>query len=155
MPSTTYEVKVNGETVETRSKRDKAIAVAEALDAVGTIEVVTNAGTVVHTIERGEAGTHFKPWTRVEQPTKFEAPAIAGYTPAYVRNRVKAIVYRANDRSGWLVLDTVSDARTECKTTAEAREVTNAMAVAHKEAKEAAAAEAKAAKEAAKAEAAA
>jgi hypothetical protein len=54
-------------------------------------------------------GEHFSPWTRIENPT-FVAPDFVGFIPAYIRKRIEATVYRANEpeRGGltnWRVFD--------------------------------------------------
>ena len=85
-----------------------------------------------------------KPWTRVAE-ARFEAPEVEGYTLAYTRTRTKTGVYRANDKSGWLVLDTRSGEQVVVENTVQAREKTNALEAAEKVARQAA-------KEAAKAE---
>ena len=156
MSNTTYTVFVDDAAVEgeTRSKKAKAIELAE-LHTEGVVEVRTDAGTVVWPETTDEVETPAKvggPWTRIESGVKFEAPEIEGYVLAYARNRVEAGVYRALDKSGWLVVQ--GDERWEVKNTTEAREITNDLAAKHREkikaAKEAEAkakAEAKAAKE--------
>lgn len=154
---TTYTVFLNGTEVETRSRKESAIQIADSKAAenpFATLTVVTSAGTEVHRVEPPVSkGKNFKPWTRTETP-KFEAPEIAGFTPAYVRNRIGAVVYRANDRSGWLVVETKTGKQHNAVNTAEAREITNKLAADRRAAKEAEAKEAKEAKEAAKADAA-
>jgi hypothetical protein len=192
--STTYIIQANGEEIGTRSDKEAAIKFADAAHAenAGMLEVTvaTDHGTVVHTIasiaesDEPEAeveddeepetevatSARTKPWTKTAVAT-FEAPEIEGYTLAYTRSRTKTGVYRANDKSGWLVLDTRSGERFEFENTATARTKTNALEAAYKvaraeqlarekaakaeeaAAKKAQAASDKAAKEAAKAEA--
>jgi hypothetical protein len=196
--STTYIIQANGEEIGTRSDKEAAIKFADAAHAenAGMLEVTvaTDHGTVVHTIAsiaesdepevetvvEGEddeepetevaTSARTKPWTKTAVAT-FEAPEIEGYTLAYTRSRTKTGVYRANDKSGWLVLDTRSGERFEFENTATARTKTNALEAAYKvaraeqlarekaakaeeaAAKKAKAADDKAAKEAAKAEA--
>jgi hypothetical protein len=147
--NTQYNVVINDEVVATKSKKAQAVKAAKDLfDADTTVRVVvqTGAGTEVEVFEPRVAGTHAKPWTRVqEHAVEVEIPA--GYTAAYARARVNAVVARADDKSGWIVV--TPEGVTEVKNTVEAREFTNALAVAHKEAQ----AEARLAAEVAKAEA--
>jgi hypothetical protein len=158
--NTVYTINMNGTAVATRSNKASAInlaneTAAENHDAV--VQVVTGSGTVVHEVTPAEAvdtKSHFKPWTRVEETDKVEVEVPAGYTVAYIRVRIGAVVARANDKSGWIVI--TEDETFEATNTAEAREITNDLAakrkeaqVAAKEAADKAKAEAKAAKEAA------
>jgi regulator of protease activity HflC (stomatin/prohibitin superfamily) len=145
--STKYNVTVNDEVVETKSKKANAVEFADNLrgenpDAV--IEVRTEAGTVVHTVKA--TGTHAKPWTRTQDhDLDLEVPA--GYTVAYTRTRVGALVARADDKSDWIVI--TQDGVTHVENTTQARETTNELAAAYKTRK----AEEKAAADVAKAEA--
>lgn len=129
--NTTYSIIVNDEIVGTKSKKDRAIEVAEAQhaeDRTREVKVVTNAGTEVLVLEAKVPGA--KPWTRTEDH-ELELEVPDGYTVAYTRNRVGALVARADDKSGWVVI--TADGVTEVANTKEAREVTNALATAHKE----------------------
>jgi len=135
--NTSYTVFLNDEQVESKSKKDRAIAVADALrgdnpDAV--IEVKTGAGTVVHTVRM--KGTHSKPWTRTETHDGIEVEVPSTHTVAYTRARVGAVVARANDKSGWLVI-TASGDTFEAENTKEAREITNQLAADHRKVVEA------------------
>lgn len=175
--STTYTVFINDAAGETRSRKNKAVELAEqalAFDPARTVEVRTNAGTVVWPVQEADApevevaaaaaaSNRSKPGTRTETPT-FDVPEIEGYEPAYTRANVKAVVFRGE--GGYLVV-TVKDGkevtREEAANTTEARVITNRLAAelkvareAEKEAEKAAklqkAADAKAAREAKAAE---
>lgn len=135
--STTYLVLVDGEQVATKSKKASAIEVAEGLRAErpdAAIEVQTDKGTVVHTVKM--KGTHAKPWTRTETHDGIEVEVPAGYEVAYTRKRVGAVVARATDKSGWLVLTESGDSY-EVTNTVQAREVTNTLAAEHAKQREA------------------
>jgi hypothetical protein len=158
--NTQYLVLLDGETVETKSKKDRAIQAAEALRAENSgaeIVVTTGAGNTVHVVKL--KGTHAKPWTRTETHEGIEVEVPAGYTVAYTRKRVGAVVARADDKSGYLVI-TDTGVQTPVTNTKEAREVTNQLAADHrvevaakKEQDKAAKAEAKAKRDADRAEA--
>lgn len=150
MASTQYNIVMADKVVETRSSKPAALNFAETLASDNPdqpIRVETGAGNVVHEIAtNGQQGkTYFKPWTRVEVTDKVTLEVPAGYTVAYVRSRVNALVARANDRSGWLVI--TPEGNVPAANTAEAREITNSLAAQLKERK----AKEKAEKEAAKA----
>lgn len=145
--STKYTVAtVNGE-IATRSSKASAIKLADENRGPVAVTVTTGAGNVVHTVD--PVGTRAKPFTRTETPT-FEAPELKGFVAAYTRARIQTVVYRAVDRSGYLVLHVPTETRLEAANTTEAREHTNALAAAHKEAKAKLEAEQKAEKAAAK-----
>jgi hypothetical protein len=158
--STTYNVLVDGEVAAHKSKRATAVDAADALRAEhpdAVIEVKTGAGNVVHTVKM--KGTHSKPWTRTETHDGIEVEVPAGYTVAYTRKRVGAVVARADDKSGWLVM-TEDGQSIEAENTKEARMITNQLAAdyvvkrdAEKEADKLAKAEAKAKRDAERAEA--
>jgi hypothetical protein len=127
-----YNVVIAGETVATKSKKAQAIADAEArftADPTLTIEVQTGAGTVVETFEPKVGGS--KPWTRTEDH-EMELEVPDGYTVAYKRTRVGALVARADDKSDWIVI--TEQGVEHVKNTVDARMLTNALAAAHKEA---------------------
>jgi hypothetical protein len=148
---TTYLVLVGGTEVARKSKKASAIEFADGLrkeNATDTIEVQTSAGTVVHTVKI--KGTHAKPWTRTETHEGIEVEVPSGYTVAYTRKRVGAVVARADDKSGYLVL-TASGDSFEAKNTVEAREITNQLAADHAKSREAEKAQAAKDREAAKA----
>ena len=181
--------------VATRSEKEAAIKLADATHAENagmlTVTVTTEAGTEVHRVDSilepdevetepvdetadvdddavAVVSTRTKPWTRTAE-ARFDAPELEGWTLAYTRTRTKTAIYRANDKSGWLVLDTRDGSRFEFENTKTAREKTNELTAAFNAqsvearaarkaekaelaaAKKAAAAEAKTAKEAAKA----
>lgn len=154
MSNTQYTITVNGEQAATKSKKDAAVTTAEALfaehDSEARVAVITAAGTEVHVIEAKTKQVHVKPWTR-EADNKLGIEVPEGYTVAYTRNRIGAVVARANDASGWIVVTKDGKVR-EAKDTVEAREITNGLAekFAQKQAaaKEKEAAEKAAAKEA-------
>lgn len=126
---TTYLVLVGGTEVARKSKKASAITAADALrdeNPNEEITVQTSAGHVVHTVKM--KGTHAKPWTRTETHDGIEVEVPNGYTVAYTRKRVGAVVARADDKSGWVVL-TESGDRYEVANTVQAREVTNTLAV--------------------------
>lgn len=134
---TQYLVLVGGKEVGRKSKKATAIDFAEGLRAENpdaTIEVQTGAGTVVHTVKM--KGTHAKPWTRTETHDGIEVEVPRGYTVAYTRKRVGAVVARADDKSGWVVLTESGDSY-EVANTIEAREVTNTLAAEHAKQREA------------------
>jgi hypothetical protein len=134
--NTQYLILVAGEQVDSKSKKDRAIAVAEGLRAENpeaTIEVQTGSGNVVHTVK--VKGTHAKPWTRTETHEGMEIEVPAGYVVSYTRKRVGAVVARSEAKDGLLVL-TESGDRFEVANTKEAREVTNDLAAKHREARE-------------------
>lgn len=148
--STTYTVFINDEAGETRSRKSKAVELAEqalAFDPTRTVEVRTNAGTVVWPAPEADvseapeveavASNRSKPGTRTETPT-FDVPEIEGYEPAYTRANVKAVVFRGE--GGYLVV-TVKDGqeitREEAANTIEARVITNRLAAEHKVARDA------------------
>lgn len=134
------------EDLGSRSRRQAAEKLAnELFDGTTTVQVVTAAGNVL--LSLAARGKRFAPWTRTET---VDAPAIAGFTPAYTRNRVGAVVYRANDKSGWLVV--TADSQVNAANTAEARAITNQLAADHRDAVAQDKAEAKAARAVAKAE---
>jgi hypothetical protein len=165
MTTTTYTVFINNNDVDSRSKKSKAIELAEqalATQPDANVEVRTAAGTVVWpevtdvTEQVAEVVTtsgHSKPWTRTETPN-FEAPAISGYTAAYTRARVGAVVYRKDGVKGDYLVVTVKAGKVTEKVavtnTVEAREVTNELAAKHRAALDAAKVKADAEKEAAK-----
>lgn len=151
MSNSQYNIVVNGETVGTKSKKSTAISAAEELysqDSTHTVEVQTSNGTVVHTIN-ARTGKNARPWTRTEPVGDLELAVPAGYTVAYKRTRVGALVARANDRSGWMVITATGN--TPAVNTKEAREITNQLAASHKEAQAAEAEKAAKAKAEAKA----
>jgi hypothetical protein len=124
---TSYLVMVAGVEVDRKSKKATAIEKAIALRAENpsdTIEVQTGAGNVVHTVP--VKGTHAKPWTRVQEHNLTDITVPAGYEVSYVRARVGALVCRAQDKSGLLVV--TKDETFEAKNTIEAREITNKLA---------------------------
>lgn len=130
--NTKYNVTVNGEVVETKSKKSTAVEHANALfaeDKTREIKVVTESGTEVHTLSPKTSGA--KPWTRTETYDGLEIEVPAGYTVAYKRTRVGAVVARADDKSGWLVLQ-VDAEPIEAANTVEARQITNDLAAAYK-----------------------
>lgn len=131
--ATTYLVLVAGTEVARKSKKQSAVDFAEGLrveNPTDTIEVHTGAGTVVHSVK--VKGTHAKPWTRTETHDGMEVEVPAGFTVAYTRKRVGAVVARADDKSGWVVLTEGGDTY-EVANTVEAREVTNQLAAQHRE----------------------
>jgi hypothetical protein len=152
--------------IDTRSKKGAAIELAEQYLAENEgviVRVITNAGNVVETL--GEAldetpaeevvvSNRTKPWSRTVE-AGFDAPEVEGFTLAYTRNRIATGVYRANDKSGWLVLDTRDGSRTEVENTKLAREITNELSAKHltetKAARDAAQVEAKRVRDEAKA----
>lgn len=153
MSNTQYTVTVDGEQAATKSKKDAAVTVAETLfaehNSEARVAVITAAGTEVHAIEPKTKQVHVKPWTR-EAENKLGIDVPEGYTVAYTRNRIGAVVARANDASGWIVV--TKDGKVhEAKDTIEARTITNGLAEkfakAQAAAKEKAAAEKAAAKE--------
>ena len=137
--NTRYNVIVNDEIVSTFSKKARAIEAAEALKGESLVEVKTEAGTVVH--EVAPAGTRAKPFTRTETVRVEGAEDIEGFVAAYQRTRVGAVVYRALDKSGYLVVQPSTGIRLEVANTTEARLATNEMAAVRKAAKAAAAEE--------------
>lgn len=147
MPSNTKYTVMNGETeVVTKSKKAQAIAAADAFadeNRGSTVTVVTGAGTEVHSVTRKPKGTHAAPWTRVDASDKIELQAPAGYEISYTRVRIPAIVCRALDRTGLVVV--TPEETFEVKDTKEARELTNRLGTAAKEARLQAREEAKAA----------
>lgn len=144
MSSSTYTVR-NGETVVgTKSKKSSAIDLAnEQADANRgvTFTVTTNAGTEVHSITRKPAGSHASPWTRTESSDKIDLVVPSGFTSSYTRSRIPALVCRANDKSGWLIV--TPEGNHEAKDTIEARQITNELGAKATEARKAAAAQAK------------
>jgi flagellar biosynthesis GTPase FlhF len=147
--NTTYNILVNGEVVASKSKKASAVEAADALrgdNPDASIEVQTGAGNVVHTVK--VKGKHSAPWTRTETHDGIEVEVPAGYTVGYTRSRVGAVVARADDKSGWLVL-TADGQSLEAANTKEAREITNGLAADYAASRE----EAKAAEKVAKAEA--
>jgi hypothetical protein len=78
-------------------------------------------------VEAAVPSNRTKPWTRVTTANGFEAPELEGYTLAYTRSRTKVAIYRANDKSGWLVLDTRDGSQTVHENTTEARLHTNRL----------------------------
>lgn len=152
MTATTYTVTRDGDAVLTRSRKEAAIALAKVAhgDAEGrsAVAVVTGAGTEVFRLEPiVTAAGRAKPFGRTETPN-FEFEPVEGFTPAYARNRIKTVVFRANDRSGWLVVDFRPEGgRFEVANTNEARAVTNRLQQEARQAKAQAIADAKAAKE--------
>lgn len=143
--NTTYTV-MNGETeVTSKSKKSAAVDAANAFadeNRGSTVTVVTSAGTEVHSVTRKPKGTHAAPWTRVDASDKIELQAPAGYEISYTRVRIPAIVCRAIDRSGLVVV--TPEETFEVKDTKEARELTNRLGTAAKEARLQAREEAKA-----------
>jgi hypothetical protein len=142
--NTKYSINVNGAEQATRSSKPAAVALAETLKGEGNlVEVVTGAGTVVHTI--APVTKRAKPFTRTETP-KGEVEIPAGFEVAYQRVRVAALVLRAVDKDHtprYLVLQTTTGTSFEAANTTEARVITNAMA-AHRKSEAAKAAAAKA-----------
>lgn len=141
--TTTYTVFTNDTAGESRSRKGKAIELAEqalAFDPTRTVEVRTNAGTVVWP-EAPEAdapeadspetevtvSNRSKPGTRTEVPT-FDVPKIPGYEVAYTRALIPAAIYRGE---GGLLVVTVKDGkevtREEAANTTEARVITNRL----------------------------
>jgi hypothetical protein len=133
--NTKYSVMVGGTEVATRSSKPAAIALAETHKGSQEVTVVTSAGNTVHTVKA--VTQRAKPWTRTETP-KFEAPEVEGFVAAYQRVRVGAVVYRALDKSGYLVLQPATGFRMEAENTTVAREITNALAARRKAEKAAA-----------------
>lgn len=132
--NTTYEIIRNDEVIGSKSKKAQAVEAAQAFhaeDPSQEVTVRTSAGTVVETI--AARGKHASPWTRTED-FDLELDVPAGYTVAYKRNRVGALVARADDKSGWIVI--TEDGVTEVANTTEAREFTNSLAAAYKVRKE-------------------
>jgi len=157
--NTTYEILVNDEVIDSKSKKSSAVEIAEAAHAEDTtrkVEVKTNAGNSVMVLEPKTKGA--RPWTRTETHDSIEVEVPEGYTVAYTRARVGAVVARADDKSGWLVI--TADGSTPAENTKVARELTNKLAADHKveqekarEAQAVAKAEAKAKRDAERAEA--
>lgn len=154
MSSSTYTIK-NGDTeVGTKSKKSSAIEFAnEQADANRgeTFTVVTNAGTEVHSVTRKPAGSHAAPWTRVEATDKIELEVPKGFVAGYSRSRIPALVCRAEDKSGWLIV--TPSGNIEAKDTKEAREITNQLGAEASEGRKVAAEQAKVDKAQAKADA--
>jgi hypothetical protein len=146
MPSknTKYTVRDSeGADLVTKSKKAQAVAEADRLADENrgvTFTVVTSAGTEVHVASRRAKGTHAAPWTRTDASEKIELDVPEGYEVGYVRMRIPALVCRALDKSGWIVV--TPEGNIEAKDTKEAREITNELgakaAAARAEAKEAA-----------------
>jgi colicin import membrane protein len=142
---------------DSRSRKDAAITLAEKLFAENpgmTVTIVTDAGTEVQRFEVEanetetpdedeveqlvEAGAseevvaeavsrRAKPWTKAVTTEAFEAPEREGMTLAYVRARTATGVYRKDDKSGWVVLDTRDNTEYEVENTAQARTITNRL----------------------------
>ena len=166
--STTYTVFINDEATESRSKKSKAVELAEqalARNDKDAVEVRTGAGTVVWPAPEASevvapeaeatASNRTKPGTRTEVPT-FEIEAPEGYEAAYTRPRVLAVVFRHETEKGDYLVIQVDGEGTVIKTeaasnTTEARVITNRLADEHRkavaEAKEKADAEKQAAKD--------
>lgn len=158
MPSNTkYTVRDSeGADLVTKSKKAQAVAEADRLADENrgvTFTVVTSAGTEVHVASRRAKGTHAAPWTRTDASDKIELEVPEGFEIGYVRVRIPALVCRALDKSGWVIV--TPEGNIEAKDTKEAREVTNELgrkaSQARLEAKEAAKAAAAKAREEAKA----
>lgn len=165
--NTTYTVFINDEAGETRSRKNKAIELAEqafATNPKDKVEVRTNAGTVVWPapeVEVAEApvtepSNRTKPFSRVEDPN-FEIEAPEGYEPAYTRARVSAVVFRKTGEKGdYVVVQVDGEGKVvvneSAANTTEAREITNRLAAEHREAKAKADAEAKETRDREKAE---
>jgi hypothetical protein len=130
--NTTYDILVNDEVVDNKSKKSAATELAEAKHAEDTtqkVEVKTSNGTSVLVLEPKTKGA--RPWTRTETHDSIEVEVPEGYTVAYTRARVGAVVARADDKSGWLVITTDGN-QTPAENTKVAREITNQLAADHK-----------------------
>jgi hypothetical protein len=145
-----------GTDLVTKSKKAQAVAEADKLADASRGEafsVFTSAGTEVHVALRKTQGKHAAPWTRVDASEKIDLEVPAGYEVGYVRTRIPALVCRATDKSGWLIV--TPEGNLPAKDTIEAREITNRLgaeaAQARLEAKEALKAERAKAREEAKA----
>jgi hypothetical protein len=153
--TTKYEIRANDAVVAIRSKKDAAIKLAHGEHQVAqgksTVTVVTNAGTEVFRMEAvvAKAG-RAKPFGRTEVPN-FPFEPLEGHTVAYVRNRIKTVVFRADDRSGYVVVNTVTGRQYKVENTSAARRITNGLQFTHRADRARAIAQAKADKAAAKA----
>lgn len=107
----------------------EAVELADKLAADERREVkVVHRATdcIAHTATWVAKGTHFSPWTRVED-AKFSTPDMSNYVLAYTRSRIQTGVYRHINAEGWLVVNNMTGDTVECENTWEARQVTNAM----------------------------
>lgn len=136
-------------------------AVSEDAAVEQAEEVAEDSETPEETAEAVAEGVkRFKPWSRVEEVTAFDAPELENATLAYSRTRTKTAIYRKNDKSGWIILDTRTGEQWEYENTHDGRMKVNELqdeyrrqVAQEREAAEAARKEAIAAKKAAQAEA--
>jgi hypothetical protein len=91
------------------------------------IQVVDTTTSQVAHIATYVEGRYFHPFERVETPAVPNAREFKGFIPAYQRTRCGAVVYRALDKSSWLVLDTNTHGRRLVATTKAACALTKAM----------------------------
>ena len=127
-----FKIAAKGDDAEiVRGEFDDLQAAVEAAQIIAReegieLEVVhTETETAAAVVSPTTEG-NFAPWHRVETP-KFATPHLLQWRPAYSRKRVGAVVYRSLTAKAWMVLDTRTGGRRVVATTAEAREITNAM----------------------------
>ena len=110
-----------------KAAREHGLEVTVIAAETETVVYVTS----VAALAKVEYGEHFRPYTRLETP-KFQAPAVAGWAPAYTRKRIEATVYRRVDGSrGWLVHDGRTGGFQQVANTKEACQLTTAMRQGH------------------------
>lgn len=132
MTHTTYTVFAGDDNVTTRSRKQSAIDIAvaqhQASQGAVTFTVRTNVGTEVFRMESvtPKAG-RAKPFGRIETPNFEFEPVDGADEVAYVRNRIKTVVLRRNDKTGYVVLDTRTNTRHNADSTKTARQVTNRL----------------------------
>ena len=112
--------------VDRRKSKHAAERLAEqtrASDGV-TTRVVNEDGKVL-----ADLPVRARPYTRRETDwTLSEAVSLPdGYTPAYQRKRIHTLVLRADDRSGYLLLNTQTGATIPASGTVDARDKTNKL----------------------------
>lgn len=92
------------------------------------VVLVMEDGNTIHAYAATpvQAGHTFAPWQRIENP-KFQAPAFAGFVPAYTRKRIQATVYRSEAHEGWRVHDGRTGNHMDVENTKAACALTKAM----------------------------
>ena len=104
-----YRIQANDGTIVSDVIEDfsfaRGFAEAETTKSSVELQVIQNGTEAVAFVTTPvPVGQRFHPWQRIENP-KFQAPAFAGYIPAYTRKRIQATAYRNTSEAGWRIHD--------------------------------------------------
>jgi hypothetical protein len=136
MPTTTYTIAGEGLEAQTRSSKQSAIKVADALRSEHkvTVTVTTGAGTEVYVTKARKQGKGAKPFTRVDARdfAKLLGEGVEipeGFVVAYQRPRTSLALLRADVEDGfaYLVMDLATGGSTEAANTRDGGKIMSAV----------------------------